>query len=308
MVTREAPGKINLHLRVKGLRSDGYHGLESVFLALAWGDILRFDVSAGPGGCELSRTCNFLHGGLSIPPEQDLAYRAAMLFRAKTGFDRAMRIEVDKRIPPGAGLGGGSSDAAAVLLALNHLAGTSLSRTALWSLAEVLGSDVPFFLLPGTALVYGRGEGVIPLAPPQNIRVVLVNPGFPSDTAGAFRLLDGGRGEPALREFPWDVWDTWETLSGALSGPPALWPYGNDFLSLFLEKGPPERAEAYRSIIVSLNALGADFAGLSGSGSTCFGIFTDGGAADRAVQALLKRWNFVKATIPLARSANAVLQ
>lgn len=308
MLTREAPGKINLHLRVKGLRSDGYHGLESVFLALAWGDTLRFDVSAGRGACELSRTCFFPSGGLSFPPEEDLAYRAALLFRAKTGFDRAMRIELDKRIPPGAGMGGGSSDAAAVLLALNQLAGTGLSRGALRSLAETLGSDVPFFLLPGSALVYGRGEGVIPLESPKNIRVVLVNPGFPSDTAGAFRLLDAERGNPVAPEFPWEVWDAWETLADALSGPPALWPYGNDFLPLFLEKGPPEQAEAYRGIISSFNDLGAEFAGLSGSGSTCFGVFTSGGAADRAVRALVKQWNFVKATIPLARSGSAVLQ
>jgi 4-diphosphocytidyl-2-C-methyl-D-erythritol kinase len=302
VLTREAPGKINLHLRVKGLRADGYHGLESIFLALAWGDTLRVDAAKGPGGCELSRNCFFPLGDLPFPPEQDLAYRAALLFRAKTGFDRALRIELDKRIPLGAGLGGGSSDAAAVLLALNQLAGTGLSAAALGALAETLGSDVPFFLSPGAALVYGRGEGVISLESPRNIRVVLVNPGFPSDTAGAFRLLDAERGGPVPEDLPR------ETLVRALSGPPVLWPYGNDFLPLFLEKGAPEEAEAYRGIILSLKALGAEFTGLSGSGSTCFGIFTDEGAADRAVRNLLERWNFVRISFPLARSGDAVLQ
>jgi 4-diphosphocytidyl-2-C-methyl-D-erythritol kinase len=302
VLTWEAPAKINLHLRVKGLRADGYHGLESIFLALAWGDTLRIDALKGPGGCELSRNCFCPPGDLPFPPEQDLAYRAALLFREKTGFDRALRIELDKRIPLGAGLGGGSSDAAAVLLALNRLAGTGLSAAALGALAETLGSDVPFFLSPGTALVYGRGERVIPLDSPRNIRVVLVNPGFSSDTAGAFRLLDAERDGPAPEDIPREI------LVRALSGSPGLWPYGNDFLPLFLEKGKSGEAEAYRGIILSLKALGAEFAGLSGSGSTCFGIFTDGGAADRAVRNLLERWNFVRITFPLARSGNAVLQ
>lgn len=297
----EAPGKINVHLRVRGLRADGYHRLESIFFALAWGDTLRIDVSKGPGACELYRNCLLPQGELPFPPEQDLAYRAAVLFRAKTGFDRALRIELDKRIPLGAGLGGGSSDAAAVLLALDQLAGTGLSRAALGSLAEALGSDVPFFLSPGAALVYGRGEGIVPLETPQNIRVVLVNPGFSSDTAGAFRLLDGEQEREESDIAP-------ETLVKALPGPPALWPYKNDFLPLFLKKGAAGEAEAYRRMILSLKALGAEFTGLSGSGSTCFGIFTQGGAADQAVQILSEEWNFVKITFPLARSGNAVLQ
>jgi 4-diphosphocytidyl-2-C-methyl-D-erythritol kinase len=273
-------------------------------LALDWGDTLRIDVSKGPGGCELVRNCLLPGGELPFPPEEDLAYRAALLFRAKTGFDRALRIELDKRIPLGAGLGGGSSDAAAVLLALDQAAGTGLPEAALRTLAEALGSDVPFFISPGAALVYGRGEEVFPLSPPKNIRVVLVNPGFPQDTTGAFRLLDAERGRG------WPVPEGLEraALATALAGPPALWPYGNDFLPLFLERGSGEAAEAYRAIILSLKALGAEFTGLSGSGSTCFGIFTNGGAADRAVKVLMEQWNFVRITFPLARSGNAVLQ
>jgi 4-diphosphocytidyl-2-C-methyl-D-erythritol kinase len=302
VLTLEAPCKINLHLRVKGLRADGYHGLESVFLALAWGDTLRFDAAKGPGACELIRNCLLPPGELSFPVEQDLAYRAAVLFRERTGFDRALRIELDKRIPLGAGLGGGSSDAATVLLALDRLAGTGLSRAVLGALAASLGSDVPFFLSPGAALVYGRGEELIPLETPRNIRVVLVNPGFPSDTAGAFRLLDReGRG----REGP-DI--SPESLIRALPGHPASWPYKNDFLSLFLEKGAAGEAEAYWRVLGSFKTLGAEFVGLSGSGSTCFGIFTRGDAADRAVKIMSEEWNFVKITFPLARSGNAVLQ
>jgi 4-diphosphocytidyl-2-C-methyl-D-erythritol kinase len=164
-----------------------------------------------------------------------------------------------------------------------------------------LGSDVPFFLSPGAALVYGRGEEVVPLETPQNIRVVLVNPGFPSDTVRAFHLLDREQEREGLDIAP-------ETLVKALSGPPALWPYRNDFLPLFLKKRAAGEADAYRRMILRLKALGAEFTGLSGSGSTCFGIFTQGGAADQAVQILSEEWNFVKITFPLARSGNAVLQ
>ncbi|MDR2631445.1 MAG: 4-(cytidine 5'-diphospho)-2-C-methyl-D-erythritol kinase [Spirochaetaceae bacterium] len=304
MITWEAPAKINLHLRVKGLRADGYHALESVFLALDWGDTLRVDASWGKGTCELVRNCLLPQEALPFSPEEDLAYRAALLFRQKTGYDRALRIELDKRIPLGAGLGGGSSDAAAVLLALDRLARTGLSASALKVLAEALGSDVPFFLSPGAALVCGRGEELTLLDPPKDIWVVLVNPGFAQDTAGAFRLLDAERGRGWL--LPEELAP--ETLGKALSGPPGLWPYGNDFLSLFLERGPAGRARAYGAILESLKALDAEFTGLSGSGSTCFGVFIQGGAADRALQVLREEWSFVRITFPLARSGNAVLQ
>jgi 4-diphosphocytidyl-2-C-methyl-D-erythritol kinase len=304
----EAPCKVNLHLRVKERRVDGYHELESIFLALAFGDTLRLKALEKPGPIVLSREYRIPGGAETppLPPERDLIYRAAVLFREKTGFDKALRIRLKKRVPLGGGLGGGSSDAAAVLRGLDALAGTALSREALASMAGTLGSDVPFFLAPGAAWVSGRGEQVRPLKVPEKLRVVLVNPGFPSDTARAFRRLDRARGGAAGWTGPGGKDPDPEALMAALGESPGSWPYGNDFLPLFLKGGT--RAEAYRRIIGDLKALGADFTGLSGAGSTCFGIFTDGGAAERAVRILSEGWNFIELTFPLASSGSGVLK
>jgi 4-diphosphocytidyl-2-C-methyl-D-erythritol kinase len=325
-LTLEAPCKVNLHLRVKGLRPDGYHELESIFLALAFGDTLSFEVRDKPGPVVLSREYRIgrgagrtgggpgdTGGGRSggeapFPPEKDLVYRAAARFRETTGFDRALEIRLVKRVPLGSGLGGGSSDAAAVLRGLDALAGTALSPAVLSALAESLGSDVPFFLAPGAAFVSGRGERIRPLPVPEKLRVVLVNPGFPSDTPGAFRRLDQdraerqglNRAEGAGRDLSVRKREGSggpEALMAALGDAPGTWPYGNDFLPLFLKGGPG--AAAYRDITGGLKALGADFTGLSGSGSTCFGVFTDGGAAEKAARDLSERWNFIEVTFPL---------
>jgi 4-diphosphocytidyl-2-C-methyl-D-erythritol kinase len=302
-----APCKINLHLRVKGRRSDGYHDLESVFLALAFGDTLRIAVEEGiPGGmirldCA-SRPWIRLPGDFGS--EKNLVHRAASLFRARTGFDRPLRIRLEKAVPLGGGLGGGSSDAASVLTALNELAGAALSGETLGAMAAELGSDVPFFLTGGAALVSGRGGEVRGIGAPGKVSVVLVNPGFSSGTAGAFRLLDawrdGGGELPEGRPL--------EDLADALAGPPGRWPYGNDFLPAFLAAGSEEEKRAYKGILEDLRVLGADFSGLTGAGSTCFGVFTDADRAVRAVSSLSRGRNFVQLTFPLARSGNAVLE
>lgn len=294
----EAPCKINLHLRVQGRRSDGYHCLESVFLALDFGDTLHFfpdfagDVCAvrwyGPAG----EGSVF---GAGFKPEENIVLKAAALFRARTGFDRPVRMELDKRVPLGGGLGGGSSDAAAVLLAFNALAGTALAAGTLRDMAEELGSDVPFFLglnRGSAALVSGRGEHILPIGDPRPLWVVLVNPGFSSSTAAAFRLFDE-TGGPAFSG------PSGEALAAALGEPPRNWPYSNDFLPVFLAAGTAKVREVYGGILQDLKALGAEFAGLSGTGATCFGIFTSRDRAIRAEISLKKSWVFVQLTVPL---------
>jgi 4-diphosphocytidyl-2-C-methyl-D-erythritol kinase len=293
-----APCKINAHLQVKNRRSAGYHDLESIFLALSLRDTLYITETGGGG--EVSLEC--LEG--SIPVEEDFCsgrnsvLRAVRLFRDRTGFDRSLNIGLEKRVPLGAGLGGGSSDAASALLALNELAGKALSGETLGEMAAELGSDVPFFLRGGAAFVSGRGEEILGVETPRNIRVVVVHPGFPSSTAEAFRLLDAQRAGEAPRE-PVDR----EVLIAALGKEPRRWPYENDFLPVLLKTGS---GEAYRSILGDLRELGADYAGLSGSGSSCFGIFVDADRARRAEISLKKTWNFVCLTFPLARSGSGV--
>lgn len=295
----EAPCKINVHLKVKSRRSDGYHDLESIFLALAFGDVLEFELTGAAGTCDVLMDWQIPGTFPEMPREHNIVYQAAALFRKRTGFSRGIRVHIEKRIPLGAGLGGGSSDGAAALKALNILTGMTLVRQDLQEMAEDLGSDVPFFLYGGAAWVSGRGERITPIAVPKGITVVLVYPGFPSSTKEAFRLLDAVRvaeGYQDAEEPP---------RSGGLSEPPEKWAYRNDFLPVFLSAGTPESAEAYRSTLQRLAEAGAAFTGLSGSGSACFGIFTDQETAKKAVQG---KKDFRVATFPLAHFTKEVVE
>jgi 4-diphosphocytidyl-2-C-methyl-D-erythritol kinase len=318
-----SPCKINLHLSVGERRADGYHNLESIFQALDFGDILSFELTGKDGFCELLSDSPLLRA--AVPPEENIVYRAVSLFRRRTGFDRGIRAGLEKRVPLGGGLGGGSSDAATTLGALDSLAGTGLPLAELRDMALSLGSDVPFFLAQapaeeapagysgreppllgrgGAAWVDGRGERIFPLESPRPWPVVLVNPGFPSPTGEAFRRLDGRRGgesgetggKPGR-----------EALIRALDAEPGVWPFWNDFFPV-LAGGPGVEAAAYRRIISALRNAGAVFTGLSGAGSTCFGIFMDGGEAEKAAQSLSDHRFFVYVTFFLARSAFRVLE
>ncbi|MDR1024794.1 MAG: 4-(cytidine 5'-diphospho)-2-C-methyl-D-erythritol kinase [Treponema sp.] len=327
-----SPCKINLHLSVGERRADGYHDLESIFQVLDFGDILGFELVEEDGVCELLLASPLLRTVVPIPPEKNIVYQAVSLFRRRTGFDRGIRVSLEKRAPLGGGLGGGSSNAAAALGALDILAGTGLSLAELRDMALALGSDVPFFLAEapargessaaysrpghsaagrgGAAWVSGRGERIFPLGDPRSWPVVLVNPGFPSPTGEAFRRLDawrsrldarrsrgGGSGEGPGRG----------ALIGALGAEPGDWPFWNDFFPVLAE-GSGEDAVVYRRIVSALRNSGAVFTGLSGAGSTCFGIFTDRGEAERAAHLLSDHWFFVYVTFFLARSAFGVLE
>ena len=297
----QAPCKINLHLSIGGRRPDGFHSLESIFVPLGLSDTLRLERRGGGG--EALSLCNE-SGGPDIPPEENLVLKALSLFREETGFDGGLCLHLQKRIPAGAGLGGGSSDAAAALTGLNLLAGRPLSPPRLAALAARLGSDVPFFLSGGAAFVAGRGEVVEPAACPQGLPVLLVKPPFHSCTAAAYRLLDRFRDAALVKagESP-----PKETLLRALASGAEKWPFFNDFLPAFLAEGG-ETAAAYRSVLGALKEAGALFSGLSGSGSCCFGIFPPGEIVERVEKALSDGKKYVKSTFFLAQKANAVLE
>ncbi|MDR2746949.1 MAG: 4-(cytidine 5'-diphospho)-2-C-methyl-D-erythritol kinase [Treponema sp.] len=314
-----APSKINLHLSVGERRADGYHGLESVFQTLDFGDTLGFEVLEEKGRCDI--LVDTLPGAVfQIPPEENIVFKAVSVFRRRTGFNRGLRVFLEKRIPAGAGLGGGSSDAAAALAALDMLAGTCVSLEELRDMALSLGSDVPFFLADppaggggglwtsragsgGAAWVSGRGERILPLESPS-WPVLLVNPGFPSPTGEAFRRLDAWRG--GGRGFDRGGTLSPAELAGALSGDPAAWPYWNDFLPALC--GGDGEYSVYRRILSALRGGGAGFAGLSGAGSTCFGVFKDRGGAERTAKLLSNEGFFVYVTFFLARSPFRVLE
>jgi 4-diphosphocytidyl-2-C-methyl-D-erythritol kinase len=274
-----APAKVNLHLCVKDRRKDGFHNIESVFLAVNFGDTLYFNVLKGENTVKIDMK------GLKspLPPEENIIFKAVSLFREKTGFNKGLKIRVKKRIPFGGGLGGGSSNAAAALLTLNKLAGSPCGREDLLEMAGILGSDVPFFIHEtAAALVTGRGENILPLKAPE-LSLVLVNPGFHSETSAAYKLIDQNRisaqtdkNNGFINKSEFDEKDFSH--------------FTNDFLNFF----PETQKSVYNEIIAKLLEFGALYANLSGSGATCFGVFSDRGQAKKAVKTLRKKWLFVR--------------
>ena len=173
-----APGKLNVFLHVTGRRADGYHTLESLFVPIARGDVVALEVRDDG---VVARA----HGLAGIAPEDDLAVRAARLLQNHSGTTLGVSIGIDKRLPVGGGLGGGSSDAATVLLGLNRLWRLTLSRKELLALALELGADVPFFIFGEPALAQGIGEQLTAMTFPPTWFVVLT-PEFEVPTAAIF--------------------------------------------------------------------------------------------------------------------------
>ncbi len=175
-----SPAKINLFLEVVGRRPDGYHEVESIMQLVNLCDDVR--LRRTPRGIRVSVS------GAELPPGRgNLAYKAAALFMETAGVRGGVHVHLDKRIPLAGGLGGGSSNAAAVLAGLNRLYDLSRSRKNLQDIAVTLGSDVPFFLSDGLAMATGRGEVLTPLQPWPPQWLVLANPGVPISTAWAYR-------------------------------------------------------------------------------------------------------------------------
>lgn len=178
-----APAKLNLFLHITGRRADGYHLLQSVLMLIDWADTLHFERR---GQNQLSR-----EDLLAPLPAEDLILRAARALQAATGTTHGAHIAIEKRLPAQAGLGGGSSDAASTLLALNRLWQLQLTREQLCTIGLQLGADIPFFLRGHNAWVEGIGESITPVALPHG-RVLVVKPAAGLETAAIFS-------DPALR-------------------------------------------------------------------------------------------------------------
>ena len=255
-----AQAKVNLMLRVLARESSGYHQLETLFARIELGDIVT--VKTGHGQRTLRCEGPAASAAAVGPPERNLAWRAAEAYAAATGFPDGFAIDIEKRVPVGAGLGGGSADAGAVLRILDALAPAPLPGGELLALAAALGADVPFLTAESAfALAWGRGERMLMLEPLAARDVVLALPGFAVATAEAFRWVSDGIGwrvaQPLAIES--DALRSWAGVSAIA---------GNDF----------EQAVAMRHPLVAelstvLTAAGARIAQLSGSGSTVFGVF-----------------------------------
>ncbi|MBT3605218.1 MAG: 4-(cytidine 5'-diphospho)-2-C-methyl-D-erythritol kinase [Candidatus Latescibacteria bacterium] len=266
MIAEKAPAKLNLGLQILGKRSDGFHDLVSIFQTIDLFDRLIFDVAKRG---ETIFSCD----DPKLPSGRDnLVCQAVDVFRQATGIDNGIQIHLEKRIPYGAGLGGGSSDAATVLLALNRIWEAKLSLDQLRDLGLVLGSDVPFFIQKGTALVHGRGEQLKYIPWHGQVVYVLVAPEFEVATGWAFanykKALTGKGGYATFLNCvnPDEIY-----ISELLQH------LENDFLPLILQTHP-EVAQ----ILSEFKKHGATSASLSGSGSTLYGVFEDVKTANNA--------------------------
>ncbi len=189
-----APAKINLSLKILGQRDDGFHELETLIAPISLYDELRIDKKRPGNGIK------FRCDDPSVPQDDDnLAVRAAKAFFETTKIEPAISIELNKKIPHGAGLGGGSSDAASVLLALNELFEAKLSREALTEIAEPIGSDIPFFLFQSAALCKGHGEMVSSQKLNTQFSILLLKPAFAVSTAWAYSRWRDSREIPRIR-------------------------------------------------------------------------------------------------------------
>lgn len=252
----EAQAKLNVVLRVIAREDGGYHQIESLFVRIELADSVRIATDSA----KRELVCTGMDTG---PAEQNLAWRAAVAFADAAGWPAGFQITIEKRIPVGGGLGGGSADAGAVLRALNAMAPKPLSPSALATVAFRLGADVPYLATDAPlALAWGRGERLLSLRSLPAREVLLALPTFGVDTAAAYRWLDESRapdGGLAPAPLSIDDLDRWDAVTRLAA---------ND-----LEPAVTARHPEVAQCIAALTSAGARIARMSGSGSSAFGVF-----------------------------------
>ncbi len=269
----KCPAKINLSLDVINRRDDGYHNLSMIMHEINLFDILKISI------CDsTTSTIQFSCDNEDIPTDDsNLVVKMAKLFFEKTGITASARIHLCKNIPSGAGLGGGSSDAAGTLSALNTLFENPLEATELKTLAKSLGADVPFFLHGGCMLAEGIGEILTPLPPLGNAFVVVAKPDISISTAYVYKnlVLDETTIHPDIKA----------SISALQNGDiDALAKTAGNVLETVAEKMHPEISEYKKKML----ALGASYSLMSGSGSSVFGVFKDKLSAEKALSEFRK--------------------
>jgi 4-diphosphocytidyl-2-C-methyl-D-erythritol kinase len=280
----QAHAKLNLFLRVLAREADGYHGLETLFCLVSLADDLRAERREG-------RDVSIEVSGADVgPAAENLAVRAASAVLGATRERFGVHLTLAKRIPARAGLGGGSSDAAAALVAVNRLAGDAVPRHELLQLAAKVGSDVPFFLSGATlALGWAHGERLLRLPPLPSAPALLLTPPVPIPTPEAYAWLDqaresvGRRGAVAL---DLDALSTWGDI-GRMAG--------NDFESVVFGRQPPVRA-AFEALVGTRPLV----CRMSGSGSALFAIYRSERDREDAVMMLGRKHGPVTPVVTLA--------
>jgi len=275
MLSLEAPAKINWLLYVLGKRDDGFHEILSLVQKIDLRD--KLIISAREDG-KIT-----LESDLAVPPAENLVMKAALLLKKETGAKDGADIKLEKSVPVEAGLGGGSSDAAAVLLALNTLWGLRLSKNGLMELGKRLGSDVPFFLNGPCAITAGRGEVLEPAVPAREIYILLAKPLFGVSSSWAYGRL---KGYTELTKAQKNIKIFLRALREGDFNALREFRSGND-----LEPGVLGAFPEIMNIKAALREKGAVYSSMTGSGSAVFGLFTGAGPAERAAREIcLSRW------------------
>jgi 4-diphosphocytidyl-2-C-methyl-D-erythritol kinase len=274
----KAPAKINWFLRITGKRDDGYHNISSLFQCIDLYDDLSFTASEG-----IELICD-----LDIPIEENIVYRTACLLKKLTSSRKGARITLNKNIPHGAGLGGGSSDAACALKGLNTIWRLGLTGAELSSIALEIGSDVPFFLKGPSALAEGRGERLQPLKVLPSVDLLIVKPDVSVSTAWAYSSYD------ALRKLTKKAIDI-KLFIQAFNRQDFAFLRG--LIENDLEKVVAERYPVVGDIKSELARTGAVISAMTGSGSAVFGVFENRKKAEEASKAVQPCWSRVVKTL-----------
>lgn len=279
-VCEHAPAKINLHLKVGERRADGFHNIESIFQKVSLYDELLTEMA------DINYTCQVVSPGFCLPQENTLtsAYKA---FCECTGVSFGVRVTLKKNIPSGAGMGGGSSDAAAMLRCMEKLSGITLTADQKHECAAKIGSDVFFFLSDDAdetaAVVTGRGENVRYITPRNDLFIVLVSPGVHSSTKEAYSLVDSYSSGTAA-----DCTSLAE-LEAGYQKPCHKWNFYNSFTAPLKEKYPE-----IDNALQDMRSVNAGFADMTGSGSVVYGVFASRREAENANAQLSKKWSWCK--------------
>lgn len=272
-----APAKINLWLKVLGKRQDGFHAVETRMCPISIAD--EVSIQALPEGDGVKLTCS----DTSLPvDESNLALKALRAFEQRTGIRRSWHLHLEKRVPSGAGLGGGSSDAAVVLRGLNQLTGSPLGVEDLCSIAGTIGSDIPFFVHGCTCDASGRGEVVQPVDFPHRLTVVLIKPPFGVPTPWAYKQWQTSAEIPGVCYSPQAC--AWGEMVNDLERPV----FAKHMLLPALKTWLLEQKETQAAL-------------MSGSGSTMFAIVPDQKAGD-ALATRVRDWVGATAWIQVAHT------
>lgn len=280
-----SPAKINLFLKVLRKRDDGYHDIVSVMQPISLYDEILIEMENGSG---IIVSCD----NANVPCDRtNLAYRAAVEFFRTTGINRRLSITIKKNIPVAAGLGGGSSNAAAVLRALNEITSQNISTDNLIEIGAGIGSDVPFFIVGKSCIARGRGESLEPIELPK-LWYILINPGFPVSTQWAYQNLNLTKSNEDINIALLKV-SLEDHVVGIRQWQGLL---ANDLEEVTIGKHPE-----IKEIKDAMSAVGATGALMSGSGPTVFGIFPDKDKTEEAFGLLKGAFKQKRYTVFLAQ-------